>query len=821
MQGQAQAKRAHRDVWRTAEHVSATIGIEFFQSMVRHLAAALAVDCVYIGEFVAGQVERVKILAASSGNELCNLEYPLAGSAAAEAALGKQCLRRSGARTAFPDDAMLPCFKAEAFVGVPLLNNLRQSLGILMAVYRKPVRSFHDKVSMLEIFAPRAAAELTRKQADEKLRESEERYRTFIAANPDGMWRVELDPPVPTDLTAEMQIERIARDGYIAECNDATARFLGRTRSSELIGTSVGEVIGASSDPSIYRAALASVQAGYRLITVETRTPGASGKQQYRLRSQWGVVEGGALRRLWGVTRDITQLRNSELELEASEQRLADLLEAIHMVIVMLDPDGSITYCNSYLLRLTGWVIDDIKGKNWFDLMIPEAERKTLLSAMAPANDHAHSPIQLESTLSGPDGRSWCISWDFTWLFDAGGKIVSAVFAGRDATEYKRLEAQFRQAQKLESVGRLAGGVAHDFNNLLTVILGYSSVLLTDREPSDPLYIPLAEIKNAAEKGSDLAYQLLSFSTHRLVHPAVLSLNTLIVEDQRMLRRVIGENVVLTSHLDPALGSIRADGGHVRQILMNLAVNARDAMPRGGELIISTSNIEINATTAAHRKDLPLGSYVLLSVADTGVGMSETVRDRMFEPFFTTKAPGKGTGLGLSTVYGIIRESRGHIFVDTKPNEGSTFTLYFPRVETPSGAPQTSPARALKGGTESILLVEDYYNLRVLTATILRQLGYDVFEAEGAGHAIELAQRTDTHFDMILTDVVLPQMDGRALAQKVRLDQPAIKILLMSGYADNSAPEQQTHEEYIQKPFSPEILGAKVREILDRSNDQL
>jgi two-component system cell cycle sensor histidine kinase/response regulator CckA len=819
MHGQAQAKRAHRsaDIWRTAEKVSATIGIEFFQSMVRHLAVALAADGVFIGEFIAGQVERIRILAASNQDERrWDFEYPLAGSAVADAALGKQCLCRTGARNAFPDDAMLPRFEVEAFVGVPLMNNMRQSLGVLMAVYHKPVRGFQDRLSMLEIFAPRATAELSRKQADEKLHQSEERYRTFIAANPDGMWRVELDPPVPVNLPPKEQAERIHRDGYIAECNDAIARFLGRKRASELIGCRVSEVIGADTDPSVHRATVASAESGYSLVTVETRSLDRSGKQHYRLRSQWGVVEDGALCRIWGITRDITELRNSELELEASEQRLADLLEAVHMVVVMLDPDGSITFCNDYLLGLTNWNFEDIAGRNWFELMIPERERATMQAVLVSSNELASSPIHLESTLLGPDGRCWWINWDFTWLFDVGGKVSSAVFVGRDATEYKRLEAQFRQSQKLESVGRLAGGVAHDFNNLLTVILGYSSALLTDRDPADSLYIPLAEIKKAAEKGSELAYQLLTFSSHRLVQPALLSLNTLIIEDQRMLKRVIGENVELVTHLDPALGNVQADNGHVRQILMNLAVNARDAMPQGGKLIVSTSNTEASGNKSAHSKKLPPGSYVLLTVADTGVGMSETVLDHLFEPFFTTKPPGKGTGLGLSTVYGILQENGGYIFVDTTPNEGSTFSLFFPRIDAAVPIPQVSPKSSLKGGTESILLVEDYYNLRVLTAKVLRQLGYTVWEAESPGHALELAQQSGTHFDLILTDVVMPQMSGGALAGRVRVAQPAIKTLLMSGYAENSGSEDLTDEPYIQKPFAPETLGEKVREVLDR-----
>ena len=819
MQGQAQVRRTHRirDIWQKAGKVSAAIGIEFFQSLVRHLADTLAADCVFIGEFVGGQVERVKILAASAGDEQQpGFEYPLAGSAVTDAALGKQCLCRSSAQDAFPDDVMLPRFDAEAFVGLPLIKAMHDSLGVLMAVYRKPVRNFQDRLTMMEIFVPRAAAELARKQEDEKLRKSEERHRTFIAANPDGMWRVELDPPVPTDLPVEEQAERIQRHGYIAECNDALARFAGRSKAAELIGCGVAEIARPDTGSTIRRALLASARSGYNLVTIETRFLDESGKQHFRLRSQWGIVEDGALSRIWGITRDITELRNSEMELEASEQRLSDLLETIHMATVMLDPDGDIIFCNDWLLHLTGWKFEDVKGKNWFQLMVPAGEREALQAAMSPAGNHSSSPIHLESSLLGPDGRSCWMTWDFAWLWEADGKVGTAVFVGRDSTEFKRLEAQFRQAQKLESVGRLAGGVAHDFNNLLTVVLGYASALLSEMDPSNPSYIPLAEIKKAAEKGSDLAYQLLAFSSHRLVQSSLINLNALIVEDQRMLRRVIGDNVELVVHLDPALGNILGDTGHLRQILMNLAVNARDAMPRGGKLVISTAHINNSLSTPVREKDLPPGDYVLLTVADTGTGMIESVRDHLFEPFFTTKAPGKGTGLGLATVYGIVQESHGHIFVDTTVGEGSTFSLYFPRADTAATIAQMGSNLSPKGGSESILLVEDYYNLRVLTAKILRELGYNVTEAENSRHALELAKQAGSHFDMILTDIVMPELSGTALAVQVSDAQPDIKILLMSGYAENQSEEQTPQHPYIQKPFSPEQLGAKVREILDR-----
>ena len=819
-QGRAPAKTARKtkSVLQIARHVSATIGAEFFRSMVQHLSEALAADCVYLGEFVGGPVERVRTLAACvDGQSDRSFEYPLAGSAAADVAFDKPCLCRTGAQEKFPADEILPKLHAEALAGVPLLNANRQALGVLMAVYRRPIPSFRIPKSMLDIFAPRAAAELSRKQSEEQLRESEQRHLAFIAANPDGLWRVEFENPIPVNLPDREQADRIHRSGYIAECNDSLARFLGCEKAGELIGCRLYDLESLDSDISLREATLALVRAGYRPTTMETRPLDRNNKRHYRLRSQWGIVEDGLLRRIWGTTRDISELRKSELALNASEQRMVDLLETVHLVVVMLDLNGSIAFCNDYLLQLTGWKSAEIQGKNWFDLMIPSDEQNALRTAFESAKEGPSPPIHIESTLLGADGHRWWIAWDCAVLGDAEGKIGAVVNVGRDLTEYKELESQFRQAQKLESIGRLASGVAHDFNNLLTVILGYSGALLARREPTDPDHIAISEIKKAAEKGADLAYQLLAFSRRQALHPTMLNLNTLVADDQRMWRRLIGENIELVTNLDPSVGIVRADAGHIHQVLLNLTVNARDAMPQGGKLIISSSNVNINGAKFPLLPSLPSGSYVQLTVADTGVGMSAEVRAHLFEPFFTTKAPGCGTGLGLSTVYGIVKQSGGHIAVESEPGRGSMFSILLPRIE-PAPCQEPSAKPALKGGTETILLVEDQNEVRVLTAKILRELGYNVWEADGPGRAMELAKYSSAPVHLILTDVVMPTMSGVELANRVKQAHQEIKVLFMSGYATRLplSEDPLLSEAYIQKPFTPEALGWKVREILDR-----
>src|SRR6516164_563711 len=404
MSGRAPAKtrRKSKGILQIARQVSATIGAEFFRALVEHLSEALAAECVYVGEFVGGQVERVKTLSASvDGQTDVAFDYPLAGSASAPAALGAASVCRSGARDKFREDAILSRIAAEAFVGVPLLNAHQQAVGVIMAVYRRPVSSLQVPRSVLEIFAPRAAAELVRKQADEHLPEKE-------------------------------QVERIHRDGYIAECNDAMARFLGRNKAAELMGCRLSDFEQIRSESSITLATLAAVRVSYRPITVETQARDPYGKLRYVLRSQWGVVERGLLQRMWGTSRDVTELRRSELELDASERRMADLLEALKMVVVTLDLSGTILSCNDHLLQLTGWQSNAIKGRNWFDLMIPESERETLRARFEAAKANSSSPVHVEASLLAPDNRRWWIAWDWRFLGDTEGTVTTAVFVGRD-----------------------------------------------------------------------------------------------------------------------------------------------------------------------------------------------------------------------------------------------------------------------------------------------------------------------------------------------------------------------------------------------------
>jgi two-component system cell cycle sensor histidine kinase/response regulator CckA len=403
----------------------------------------------------------------------------------------------------------------------------------------------------------------------------------------------------------------------------------------------------------------------------------------------------------------------------------------------------------------------------------------------------------------------------------------SIVFDGRkarlilatDVTEKRSLEAQLAQSQKLESIGRLAGGVAHDFNNLLGVIGGYAE-LLRKRVKDDPRVHKYAEdIVKAADRAAGLTRQLLAFSRRQVLQPKVLDLSAVVGEMERMLRRLIGEDVQLVTVFDEELGTVKADPGQVEQVLMNLAVNARDAMPLGGRLTIETHNVDIDRAYARQHADVPAGRYVMLAVSDMGQGMSRDVKARAFEPFFTTKEAGKGTGLGLATVHGIVKQSGGHIFVYSEPGHGTSFKIYFPRADEAEAAVASSVAEAvLPRGSETVLLVEDEGTLRELIRECLESTGYTVLEAAHGAEALKVCERHPAPIHLLMTDVVMPGISGRELAGQVKLVRPAIRIVYMSGYTDDAVVLHGVLSEemaFLQKPFTQEALARKVREVLD------
>jgi two-component system, cell cycle sensor histidine kinase and response regulator CckA len=387
--------------------------------------------------------------------------------------------------------------------------------------------------------------------------------------------------------------------------------------------------------------------------------------------------------------------------------------------------------------------------------------------------------------------------------------------------ERQRLAQQLQESQRLEAVGRLAGGVAHDFNNVLTAILGSTELLLLSRPPDAPKQEELEIIRDAGLRAKELIRQLLAFSARQVLTPTVLDLNHLVKNVHKMLRRLIGEDIELVTELVPDPGAVRADAGQMEQVLVNLVVNARDAMPKGGRLTIATANVDIADPNRSDHRQVPLGHYVTLRVTDTGIGMDRETQAHAFEPFFTTKPRGQGTGLGLAPVYGIVRQSGGHITLDSAPGAGTTFQVYLPRVAeafTPVSAPAAVAAPA--AGTGTVLLAEDEHLVRLLARKTLEQAGYRVLVAAGAPEALEIAQSHDGPIDLLLTDVVMPEMSGRDLTHRLTQQRPGVRVLYMSGYSDEAVARHGVLDDgtaFIQKPFTPGELASKVRDVLQGS----
>ena len=534
--------------------------------------------------------------------------------------------------------------------------------------------------STLKAFAHRTAADLLRKQEKDWLAKGEERYHAFVSRSEDGMWCVEFDRPIPTDLPPQEQLALAYRHSYFSECNDAATALMGAADRREVVGRRTVDV---ASRRVVRKAFLDLIHSDYRFTTSETAKLLPDGRWHIVLRTQLGIVENGMLWRVWGVTRDITDFKQVQRALDASKQRMIDLLKSVQLFVLVLDPCGAIEVCGNYFTELTDWRPDDLKGKNWFELSPPE-ERADLQEKFAAQLASPGRPMHFESTLLGPSGRRWQVAWDSTALRDGKLKVKAIANIGRDITQEKAIEAHLRQVQKVESIGKLAGGIAHDFNNLLAVIGGYASHLLDQHTPGDPEYPELSEIRNAVETGVQLTQQLLTFSRRRASNPKALNINGIVERDCSMLRRTLGKNIDLVTSLDPSLGLVRVDPVEISQVLLNLAVNARDAMSGGGRLTITASNATISDGQGSVVPAVPAGQYVQLTVADTGTGMTKEVLDRLFEPFFTTKEAGKGTGLGLSIIFGIVKQSGGHIRVESAPGRGTSIRIFLPRTQAES-----------------------------------------------------------------------------------------------------------------------------------------
>jgi PAS domain S-box-containing protein len=514
----------------------------------------------------------------------------------------------------------------------------------------------------------------------------------------------------------------------------------------------------------------------------------------------------------------------AEEALQKSEKRFKELYDNAPVGYHEYDKEGCITQINRTELEMLGYTAEEMLGQPVWKFIVEKESQERVKDKLAGDR----SPVRtFERTYRKKDGSTFPVLIEDRILRDSEGKVTGIRSTIQDITEQKRiekemaaLEEQLHQSQKMEAIGQLAGGIAHDFNNLLTVIKGYSKLSLSELREGDPLKENIEEIHKASQRAEDLTRQLLAFSRRQILDFKVLDLNTFIQDLDKMLRRILGEDIELVTLLAEDLEKVKTDPGQIEQVIMNLSVNARDAMPTGGKLTIETANVELDEEYARVQIGVPPGHYVMLSVSDTGVGMSPEVKEHIFEPFFTTKEKGKGTGLGLSTVYGIVKQSRGNIWVYSEPGHGTTFKIYLPSADETIDLIKSSPTQAeLPQGSETILLVEDEESVRTFAHKTLKGYGYIILEASNGEEALRLAQGHGRKINLLLTDVVMPQMSGKELADRIKILWPDIKVLFASGYTDNAIVHHGILESgihFLQKPYTPEVLARKVREVLDR-----
>jgi PAS domain S-box-containing protein len=635
---------------------------------------------------------------------------------------------------------------------------------------------------------------IERQRAEAALAASEAHYRTILENVGDSVF--------VTDLA-----------GHYLDVNPQACRLTGRTRE-ELLEISVTDTY-VPEDRVTAAQRIAEVGAGR--VNVFTR-------RMLRKDGTVVLVEGSAslLPDGRGIStfRDITDKRMAEDQIRESEQRFRELAENVHEVFFNVDATtGLALYVNPAYEKLFGHSREHAytTPHAWTEAVHPDDRGTALASEFAASDSGASLPTEYRVVRA--DGTIRWVRGLATPVRNAAGEITRIVGTAEDITDLKRTELQFHQAQKMEAVGRLAGGVAHDFNNLLTVITLYGRLQASLFPPGDSHREDLDEIVSAADRATQLTRQLLAFSRQQVLEPQLLDVNILVAGVSKMLQRLIGEDVDLVAITAADLGTVRADPGELEQVLMNLVVNARDAMPDGGKVTIETSNVELADAQHGLAESVAAGQYVLFAVSDTGEGMDDATKARIFEPFFTTKERGKGTGLGLSTVYGIVKQSGGHVSVYSEPGRGTTFKIYLPRVSDPSDADEEQEARPVaRGGTETILLVEDEASVRKITRTILTQYGYSVIEADTPKAALTIAANLTRPPSLVVTDVILPGMNGKDLARALEMKWPELRVLYLSGYAGDAIVRHGVLDEgvaFLGKPFTPDGLALKVRQVLD------
>jgi len=520
------------------------------------------------------------------------------------------------------------------------------------------------------------------------------------------------------------------------------------------------------------------------------------------------------------LRQEIEERKQADEALQKERDFVENLFNTAPVINLVLDMEGRIVRFNRYMEEISGYTLAEVQGKDWFSTFLPVEERTQIRDLFNKAVVDIRTVGNVNPIVK-KDGSRCEIEWYDKTIKDTEGNTEGILSIGLDITEKKQMEDQLSQAQKMEAIGTLAGGVAHDFNNILTTIIGNASLALMDVIKDESLRKGIEEIKIAGERAVALTRQLLAFSRKQIIQPKILDLNKLLAGIEKMLGRLIGEDVEVLMIPGPELWQVEADPGQMEQVIMNLVINARDAMPIGGKITIETATMDLDESYFhEHSIEKQPGSYVMLAVSDTGTGMDKETQEHIFEPFYTTKEKGKGTGLGLSTVYGIVKQNNGFVWVYSEPGQGTTFKIYMPKAVEDAVLDEIEiTTTADLSGSDTVLIVEDDDSLRKLAHKALQQKGYKVLEAENGEDALRVSEEHEDPIDLLITDVVMPKMDGKETAERLQPLYPQMKVIYMSGYTDNAIVHHGVLApglNFIEKPFSPEGLARKVREVLDR-----
>ena len=644
-------------------------------------------------------------------------------------------------------------------------------------------------------------------------RRSQDRYQTLIQQTSEGIWRIELPEPVSIDLPTDEQIDRFYALGELAECNDAMAQMYGFSRADELTGARLADLL-PRSEPRNLQFLEAFVRSGYRLTDAESHELGRDGEPRFFLNNLIGIVSDGHLVRAWGSQRDITGLKKAEEAVLSSEARFRSVFES-GMIGIAFWNRQVVTDANDTFLALLRYDRSDLeRGLLRREVLWSKGDEE--------ADRHAQEEMQRSGV---------CTPYEKEFLRKDGSKVPVLVGAARlsgdddlaffllDLTDRRRIEERMRQVERMEVVGQLAGGMAHEANNQMSVVLGATEFILRRADVPPQVRQDAEYIRAAAERTAAITRQLLAFSRRQILQPQAVDLNEVVKKLEPILRRTLLENQKLELRLGSNVAAVRADPIQLDQVLLNLAINARDAMPQGGVLTVQTKSVQLSAEYVATRPGTAIrpGSFSVLVVSDTGTGMDRETMKHVFEPFFTTKPVGKGSGLGLAMVYGIVKQSGGYIWPYSEAGLGTTFKIYLPFTEdTPAIRTEAQPEKILASKHATVLVVEDDALVRAIARRTLAEAGFSVLDAEDGQQALAIVARQEA-IDVVLTDVAMPVFGGRELAQRLSHLRPGLPIIFMSGYTDDDLARRGLLDAgipFLEKPFSPEDLARMVQDIL-------